>query len=528
MLPVGAARLLDNALSNHPDQSISDAYTQTRAQTLAEQRAAQEQHPLAYLGGQIGGSLLIPVVGDLGAATTMGRIGKSAIAGALGGAGYGAGTAASEGGSLPDVLEGAAGGAVAGGVVGGTAGSAIEGATGLGSKVASIVRGSRDADAEAASKVLNAFGRDTPQVNATINDAAALNAGNEAGTPMALVDYGGENSRALLRSAANTSPTARNNIGGNLDNRYRQQADRFSNWIRSKFGGGDKDADIEALKARARAQNAPKYRAAYAQGERGLWSPELERLAGSRAILQAAQDAAQQGSNRAIADKMGAFNPHLTFENGILKIQKGKGVPTFPDLQFWDYTQRSLADTARRLRNSGAADEAGSLFKLHRDLLDELDLLAPKFKEARGTAAAFFKAQDALEAGANFVTDGTIHDATAARMVAKMKPAERELFQRGFASELAHQIERSGYRSDILNSLFVASPRATRRIQIALGKDGADQFEALMRIEGIINRARQALETPPRCARRTKRGSPAPARLASSRACTVRLIQYTW
>ena len=105
MLPVGAARLLDNALSNHPDQSISDAYTQTRAQTLAEQRAAQI--PLAYLGGRIGGSLLIPVVGDLGAATTMGRIGKSAIAGALGGAGYGAGTKASEGGSLPDVLEGA-------------------------------------------------------------------------------------------------------------------------------------------------------------------------------------------------------------------------------------------------------------------------------------------------------------------------------------------------------------------------------------------------------------------------------------
>ena len=174
---------------------------------------------------------------------------------------------------------------------------------------------------------------------------------------------------------------------------------------------------------------------------------------------------------RAIADKM---VPSIRTSPSRTASQNPKGQrrSDFPGSAILGLHAAQPRRHRKKAANSGAADEAGSLFKLHRDLLDELDLLAPKFKEARGTAAASFKAQDALEAGANFVTDGTIHDATAARMVAKMSRPSVNCFN-GLASKLAHQIERSGYRSDISihSSWSVLGPG---RIQIVLGKDGAD------------------------------------------------------
>src|SRR5262249_40636415 len=68
----------------------------------------------------------------------------------------------------------------------------------------------------------------------------------------------------------------------------------------------------------------------------------------------------------------------------------------------------------------------------------------------------------------------------------------RMLFARAFAATLADMIERRGYSTNVLNNMFVNSPRAGRRIQIALGRNGAEQFEALMRIEGLVDRTRRA------------------------------------
>jgi hypothetical protein len=169
----------------------------------------------------------------------------------------------------------------------------------------------------------------------------------------------------------------------------------------------------------------------------------------------------------------------------------------YPNLQLWDYAARELQDKAKKL---GGTQEGALYNDLARMLKNELDKHVGSYKTAREGAAAFFKAGDAVEAGANFVKDGTIGTAAGGRAFASMSPAEQELFRRGFASELAKQIENSGFRSDVLNSLFVSSPRAVQRIKIALGEQGAAEFESLVRIEGIVNQARQALgnSTTPR------------------------------
>jgi hypothetical protein len=177
----------------------------------------------------------------------------------------------------------------------------------------------------------------------------------------------------------------------------------------------------------------------------------------------------------------------------MLSVRGRGGVPAFPDLKLWDYTQRELADMASAAQRSGRNEEAGRLFGLRRQVVDELDRLVPEFSDARGVAAKFFKVSDASEAGERFVADNAISDAGAARAVAKMSGPERAMFARAFAGRLADMVERSGYSANVLNSMFVNSPRALRRIQIALGPRGADEFEALLRIEGMVDRTRRAV-----------------------------------
>src|SRR4029077_4140165 len=132
-------------------------------------------------------------------------------------------------------------------------------------------------------------------------------------------------------------------------------------------------------------------------------TPELERLAASPAVRRAMEGAVERGRDRADAEGMGAFNPGVTFENGIMQFGKGRGAPPYPNMQYWDYVQRELRDAQTAARRSGRNEEAGALGTLHRSLLTELDHANPAFGQARQGAAAFFGAENALEAGQNFM-----------------------------------------------------------------------------------------------------------------------------
>jgi hypothetical protein len=601
---IGAGRMIWNMLSSHPDPTIRQAYNEGRQAVLQSQQAAQQQHPWLYGAGQVAGGLAVPVGGELGAVSSMGRVGKSILSGAIGGGLYGAGDTASEGGGALDIAKSAAGGAVAGGALGGVLGGAIETGSGIAKKVTSVVRGHRDVDAEAGSRVLSNLHADAPQVTKVLADKEAISTGREAGTPIYPVDFGGENTRALLRSAANTSPSARNLINEKVGNRYRQQADRFAGFLgkfskaapekteplsvrlaakmREVAGVHNSAEDMAALKEAARKANAPAYRAAYNAGDKQIWSNELERLTAAPSIQHALRAAVSKWKDWQVADGFGAANPPIMVKNGLIDFGNGKGLSVFPNIQFWDYAARHIADAAEKARRSGASQEAARLGTLEKQLKTELDKLVPQYKTARQGAAKFFNAEDALEAGRSFARPSA-NIGEAKQALARMSPPERELFARGyasekadalerngsisnhgerqklamalgtkratvvqsisdkadmfkvfrnaenaseagkafvtapmenreaiavmgrmnaeerdqfssaFASELATQIEKSGYRSDVLNSLFVGSPRAVQRVRIALGPEGAKEFEALVRIEGIVNQARLSL-----------------------------------
>jgi hypothetical protein len=122
----GAFNMIRNWVSDHPDPKVTEAYHRGREAALSDQNLAQEQHPLAYFLGMLGGAALGPKFGGLGpAATWTGRFAQGARAGAAGGTAYGAGTALSEGKSAPEVIEDAGKGAALGIAIGGPFGAAL-------------------------------------------------------------------------------------------------------------------------------------------------------------------------------------------------------------------------------------------------------------------------------------------------------------------------------------------------------------------------------------------------------------------
>ena len=101
---------------------------------------------------------------------------------------------------------------------------------------------------------------------------------------------------------------------------------------------------------------------------------------------------------------MGGFNPKISFtpDNRIQFNRGPTGVPTYPDLRYWDQVRRELSDAA--MKAGRGTEENMRLGGLAAALNTELDQLVPAYQTARRTAAGFFDARDALEAGQNFAT----------------------------------------------------------------------------------------------------------------------------
>lgn len=470
---VGAAKMFGNVLSGHPDPAVRDAYERGRKDALDKQNAAREQHPIAYGAGQLAGAVMTPIPGLGGGAGVVGRLGRAALGGTIAGGLGGAGEQLAQERPASEVVGGGIQGAVTGGAFGAGGAGLLE-AGRVGAKaLTNIGRGIANPETEAARKTAETVIGDVKAHGPSLTPEE-IAAADAAGTPRAIVDYGATGSRRLMQAATNASPEAGQAVDQFVRGRFAQQADRIAGTIRRMTGAFDAKADDEALRQAARTANGPLYRRAYAVGNRVIGSPQLNELATAPAVKQAMEAASERGQNRAVADRVGNFDP------------------TKRNLQFWDYTQRELRDAADAARRAGRNEEAGALEGLHRNLLDELDKQVPEFANARGTSKLFFGARDALEAGQLYVSR-EMRPADAARALSKMSPPERELFARGFASELANKILDLRDRQDVINQAFLSSPNARAKIQIALGKTRADELEALLRAETVLDRPRQIL-----------------------------------
>jgi hypothetical protein len=494
--PASVYKLISGALKYFGgDAKAKEAYDAAVARERGLNKAAEEQHPVASTVGNIGGAVLLPLGAGAGAATLPGRMAAGAGTGAILGGAAGAG----EGQGAVDTISRGIVGAGAGGLLGGVAPAAIEGvvrgARAVAQPISNAVRGVRDVDSEAARRIVTALERDRgidPQAASrlTPNEFAAS---VQSGGPASIMDIGGETTRALARSAANTSPEGRAVLNRAINDRFEGQGGRVVNWLRQTFHYPDAAAQQQALENVGRTVNRANYARAMREGDREIFSPELDRLMGSPAMVEAMRRASTSGKDRAITQGLGAMRQGVTVENGVVSFTRGRnGVPTYPNLAFWDATKRELDDAANAAARAGRNGEAGVLGDLARTLREELDRAVPSYQRARAGAAHFFDAENALEAGQNFVGKN-MTAGEARRALAQMTPQERQLFQDGFVSRFIETLNQVGDRRSVLNRI-AESPAAREKLNVALGPQRAAELEAGLRVEGIMDLARNAVQ----------------------------------
>lgn len=505
---------------------------------LAAQRALDEanarEHPVATIGGTLAGALAAPGAAAGQATSALRRMAAGAGVGALQGGLSGVG-ASPDLTNIPEVAQNAGVGFLGGAAIGGTIPAIAPIARGVAdaSGVPQLLRGFTAPQREADRLVGDALRRDAETRAAIIARRKATGepmgaaerarlgltpeeAGlaQEAGVPTVTADLGGEATRRLARAAGNISPEASDILRSEVAHRFEGQSARVADRL-SELGGGDSFRTLETLRSAAQKANRPLYAKAYSEGAGGVWTPDLAQLAEAPAVQSAIRDATRTGANYDVAHGFRPVkNPFRETADGRLELRgftvpgtpgrevgfvggAGKATPReevtpIPSLQFWDHVKRNLDDKIEVAKRAGEKYEAATLTTLKQRLVEQLDAAVPSYAEARGTAAKFFGAQDAVEAGQKFVT-AKGNNSEYRQIISKMSKEEKALFAHGFMSEIEQRVleKRTGVNA-LIDQIFTA-PNARERIVMALGPKKAKDFETALHVENVMDQLRTAV-----------------------------------
>lgn len=310
-----------------------------------------------------------------------------------------------------------------------------------------------------------------------------------------VADIGGQATRRLARTAANASPEADEALSGPINERYEDQGPRLANFLQGLFGNNlNAQAARDALAAKASATNSPAYAQAYADGANGVWTPGLENLVNSPNVQAAIKGATQTAANDAVLTGTPVVrNPFVLDANGNLTLAAdAQGNRAIPTLQFWDLVKRGLDDQIGSAFSGGQKATGAQLVQLKNQLLSNLDAAVPSYATARQGAFQMFGAQNALEAGENFLKmANTANTAQAKAALQAMTPAQRALFSQGLASQMAQTALNAPARRNVIG--MFNSPEVAERLQLGLGPQIANQVEAFLRRESAMDMLRTAV-----------------------------------
>jgi hypothetical protein len=291
------------------------------------------------------------------------------------------------------------------------------------------------------------------------------------------------------------SPVARETLMDVIQPRFETQSARTIQAIQ-QIAGSPNSATVvhEGIEALADRVNPQLYRQSYLQGSHGLTSTNLQRLAHAPAVEAAMQHAAVQMENRRAVG-------HL-----ITNVNGPNGQPT---LEMWDSVARRLSDQVSLLRSREQMTEAANLDNLRQAIQGELDRLVPAFQTARGVAANFFDASDAIDAGRRLangawsasdsrdrvgerIVTGRWNPDQIDRVRAQMTAREQHLFRTGYVSAWVERLNRAGDNRNVV-SLINGNPQVRDEMEAVLGPNRARELTAFMNAERMIDRVRGAV-----------------------------------
>lgn len=476
-------------------------YGQNVEQAQRTVQAAQEQNPYSRMAGGVAGN--VAAMAGLGStaagARALGMTGPSLLSRAgmsslSSGVISGADTAV-RGGDASDIVNSTAIGAGVGGAIPLVGAGIRRGLEAVGDYVYPFVNAVRNPAQEAQRRVGVAMTRD-----ATANPGMVMNQADEAvaaanNIPLANVDRGGETTRALARSVANQSPEARASIENLASDRFGAQSQRAMDFVRRLTGGNADDlAYQETIRQAARQANGPAYRAAYSDpAAQQVFTPRIQQLMQSPTFRRAVDMVPRKSADRgAVNGAREIPNPFTQNSQGAYVLrQRADGTLVSPNLEFWDHVQRNLRSFSDKAARAGDNTTASEIGALRQTLNGELDTAVPTFNAARRGAAAFFGADDAIDAGRQFANSPrAIPEAT--RAFQRFNANERQAFATGYASELIDKIRASPDRSNVINSVF-RNQAARESMELVFGPQRARQIEAYVRVEDLVDRLRGAM-----------------------------------
>jgi hypothetical protein len=474
---------------------LTPDFADVKKRREAESAALAEASPVASLAGTVAGAIATPTpFGKYGALEKgvkgLGQrmLGSAAGAGTVGGL-----TGLGEGTTIEDRLGNAARGAAFGTAVGGAASPVVAGLGALGRVVAGPTistaralvspKGALNIAEEKAARAL-AAGTD----NMTEAEFRALRAADE---PVIIGDVGGEPLRSMAKSASNRSAEARAILEKEIYDRSAQQTARVEKDVEKFFPTRpDYADDIAALKKAARSENKPAYDRAYDQGASNVFSSKIWDLTKSEGVKKAMVDADKIANDLAIAEGRPLISNPFMFDKAGNLVAKPNAKATDVNLRYMDAVKQNLDDQVDSLYRNGNKKAGGALSEIRDQFVKELDRLVPTYSKARGTAAEWFGAQDAYNAGINFARFSDPKKISeAVKFYKEMMPGERELFARGYTFDLLSEVGKVKDNRSIVNSRFMGSSPADRAKNLmALGKDRSAALEARLRVESIMDR----------------------------------------
>jgi len=468
------------------DKEAESKYNAALEQENQANEAAKKQHGLAYGAGEVAGSIPAMAVLPAGEFGAVGNAGRTIFKGIQGGAEYGAIQGSSEGEDATSRLTNTGVGAGVGAVVG-TVGSAVGHGLELATKkvaapIGELWRSWRNPESETAKKLTDAIRLDQEAIQAGKAkgmDPAEWIAARQAGEPVTLADLGAAHTQALLRSAANLSPEARNMMEQAIEERFLSQGARAQETVRNLVpGGANAGKTADQLVAEYDAARVPAYKQAYAAGDRPIptrkTAGKMTQLMSSPMFKGAMQDGTKTAQDWAVLNNVPSFKPGAT------------------NLAYWDAVKKELDDTARSAFRAGNNERGSVASQLSKTLRDELDKEVPSYKNARSVAEDFFGERNALEAGRNLA--GRKADPEQIKIAMRqMKPDEQELFREGYASGWANRIKNNiAETRDITKAMF--NKEGEREAAEAIfGPAGLAKVQARMTLESVMDGARKSL-----------------------------------
>ena len=157
------------------------------------------------------------------------------------------------------------------------------------------------------------------------------------------------------------------------------------------------------------------------------------------------------------------------------------------NLQHYDETKKQLDSIIEQAKRTGDQPRLSAAMDAKKEMLDILDPLIPEYKSARGIASDTFKAADAPEAGARFLTTHDMYDKKEfTDAFRSYTPGQQQAFEVGLLGQLEEDIIKN---PQLISQRFIKNPDLMEKLSLVFGRETAQAIRGKALSENLLQQA---------------------------------------